>query len=225
MNILITGTSRGIGKEAANKFLQSGHDVFGIDLPGRPNPFPKEFGYTHIEADVTHRETLPDLLAMQVVVNCAGVQTADPDEYSQRDMDVNFWGVVNITRKYALQPDIKAIVNVASASAHTGAEFPVYAASKGALLTYTKHIAQEVAKWGATCNSISPGAVITDLNEHILKDAKLFEAVANESLLKRWATPEEIAEWIYFIAVINRSMTAQDVLIDNGEMAKCNFIW
>ena len=47
----------------------------------------------------------------------------------------------------------------------------------------------------------------------------------NETLLDKWASEEEIAIWAYFVTAINQSMTAQDILIDNGEMAKSNFIW
>ena len=43
--------------------------------------------------------------------------------------------------------------------------------------------------------------------------------------LKKWATAAEIAQWIYFIAVMQNSMTGQDVVIDNGEMIKSNFVW
>jgi len=43
--------------------------------------------------------------------------------------------------------------------------------------------------------------------------------------LKKWASAEEIAEWAYFMTVINKSMTAQDILVDNGEDAKRDFIW
>ena len=82
-----------------------------------------------------------------------------------------------------------------------------------------------MAKYGATCNSLSPGGVMTDINRHIIDDERLWAAVMDESLLYKWAQPEEIAEWIYFVAVVNKSMTAQDILIDNGEQAKANFIW
>ena len=46
-----------------------------------------------------------------------------------------------------------------------------------------------------------------------------------ETLLKRWASAEEIAEWAYFVSVVNKSMTGQDIIIDNGELTKFNFIW
>ena len=118
-----------------------------------------------------------------------------------------------------------SIVNIASASAHNGAEFPEYAASKGGVLAYTKNVAQRVAAYKAVCNSVSPGGVYTESNAHILNDPKLLEAVHNETLLGKWAKPEEVADLVYYLAVINQSITGQDVIIDNGELAKFNFIW
>ncbi len=47
----------------------------------------------------------------------------------------------------------------------------------------------------------------------------------NETLLNKWATAEEIAEFTYFVSVINKSMTGEDIFIDNGEKLKSNFIW
>ena len=93
------------------------------------------------------------------------------------------------------------------------------------MVAYMKSTALRVAQYGATANSLSPGGVITPLNQHILDDPKLWQAVMNETLLPKWASVGEIAEWAYFMTVINRSMTAQDLLIDNGETAKSNFIW
>ena len=93
------------------------------------------------------------------------------------------------------------------------------------MLAYMKNVASRVASRGATCNSLSPGGVKTALNQHILNDPQLYEKVLNETMLHAWAEPEEIAEWAYFLTVINQSMTAQDLLIDNGEAAKFNFVW
>ena len=101
----------------------------------------------------------------------------------------------------------------------------MYAASKGGVVAYMKNVALRIAKYNATSNSISPGGVITSLNEHIINDEHLYQLVKNETLLDKWASEEEIATWAYFVTVINQSMTAQDILIDNGEMAKSNFIW
>lgn len=217
MKVLITGTSSGIGRAAALKFLSMGHTVLGIDVKESSID---DKNYTHFIADVSDQSALPEIEDVEVLVNNAGVQTM-----TERDIFVNLFGTMYCTEKYGLQPKIKAIVNMASASAHNGAEFPEYSVSKGGVMTYTKNTALQVAKYGATCNSLSPGGVMTDINRHIIDDERLWAAVMDESLLYKWAQPEEIAEWIYFVAVVNKSMTAQDILIDNGEQAKANFIW
>ena len=93
------------------------------------------------------------------------------------------------------------------------------------MVAYMKNVALRAAKYGATANSLSPGGVLTELNRHIIDDPELWRQVMAETLIPRWAEPEEIARWAYFVTVVNRSMTAQDILIDNGEAAKSNFIW
>lgn len=215
MNVLITGTSCGIGKAIAEKFLDCGHSVTGIDR--LPSSIENE-RYTHFEADILRGE-LPSLSPVEILINNAGVQN------SGEDIDINLKGTIRITEKYAFQKNIKSVLFIASASAQTGAEFPEYAASKGGMVAYMKSTALRLAEFGATSNSLSPGGVLTDLNRHVIDDPKLWQAVMNETLLPKWASTEEIAEWAYFVTVCNKSMTAQDILIDNGEAAKSNFIW
>lgn len=216
---VVTGSSNGIGK-AVVKSLLFGTDVdmvYGIDIEGADYTDDR---YTHIIADVSNKETLPVISNVNILINNAGVQ-----EPGSRFIDVNLRGVINCTEKYGLQKNIRSIVNVASASAHSGSEFPEYAASKGGVLAYTKWTAHAIAKYGATCNSISPGGVKTTSNVHIMDNDELYERALQETMLHRWADEEEIAVWIAFMACINRSMTAQDILVDNGEMAKATFIW
>lgn len=216
MDVLITGTSKGIGRATALKFLEEGHTVWGLDIDFSSI---EQERYTHFLCDVSVAETLPNLENIDIVINNAGTQNDD------LAIDVNLMGVINVTEKYAFQEHIQAVVNVASTSAHNGAEFPRYSASKGGVLAYTKHTALQIAKYGATCNSISPGGVTTSMNDHILSNPDLWSQVMDEVLIKKWATAEEIAEWIYFVAVTNKSMTAQDIIIDNGELANANFVW
>ena len=215
MKILVTGSSSGIGKAIAQKFLVEGHSVVGIDkLPATI----KRKNYTHVVADVFY-DKLPEIEGVEVLVNNAGVQN------SGNDIDVNLKGTIAVTEKYAIQPAIKSVVFVASASAETGSEFPEYVASKGGMVSYMKNVALRIAKYGATSNSLSPGGVLTPLNQHIIDDPELWRQVMDETPLRKWASAEEIAEWAYFVAVVNKSMTAQNLLIDNGEAARANFIW
>lgn len=216
MKVLVTGSSKGIGKAIAIEFLKNGHNVIGFDIleSSIDNP-----NYTHYVSNILD-DDLPLINDVEILINNAGVQTM-----SCEDIKVNLEGTIKITEKYAFNDSIKAVVNIASSSASTGSEFPHYAASKGGVLAYTKNLALRLAKYGATANSISPGGVITDLNDHIINNPKLWDEVMNETLLKKWADVEEIAKWVYFVAVINKSMTGEDIFIDNGEKIKANFIW
>ncbi len=214
MHIVVTGSARGIGRAVALKFLACGHKVTGVDI--LPSSI-AETGYRHVICDIS-ADPLPSLENVDILVNNAGVQD------SGRDIDVNLKGTIRITEAL-LTPHIKSIVFIASASATTGAEFPEYAASKGGTVAYMKNVALRVAAWGATANSISPGGVTTQLNRHVMESPSLWDAIMAETPLKKWASPEEIAEWVYFVGAINRSMTAQDLIIDNGESARSNFIW
>ena len=168
-------------------------------------------------ADITG--PLPEISGVQILVNNAGVQEGG------REIDINLKGTIAVTEKYAFTPDIRSVLFMASSSASNGAEFPLYAASKGGVVAYMKNVALRIAPYGATCNSISAGGVLTELNRHIIEDPRLMEMCLDETLLHRWAEAEEIAQLCYFLTNINRSMTGQDLLIDNGEQLKSNFIW
>ena len=220
MKVLITGSSNGIGKATAELFLGTGHQVVGLDMAETSIVDPN---YIHIRADISKKESLPEIGEVEILINCAGVQSEDS---GYRDIDVNLKGTINVTEKYAFQRAIKSVLIVASASAHTGAEFPAYSASKGGLLAYTRNAAIRLAKYGATCNSISPGGVRTDLNKPVMDDPDLWNRIMDVTPLKKWAEPQEIAQWCYFLTTINQSCTGQDIIIDNGEThLNSSFVW
>ncbi len=215
MKALITGTSQGIGRAIAELFLQNGHDVVGIDRQEKSITHPR---YTHHTVDVRDYARLPEVADVDVLINNAGTQ-------NEADIDINLKALIHITEKYGVREGIKSILNIGSASAHTGAEFPEYCASKGGVLSYTKNVAMRVAKYGATCNSLDAGGVRTPLNECVMNDPVLWEQIMNETPLKKWATPEEIAQWAYFLTVTNTFCTGQNILVDGGEAINCHFVW
>ena len=215
MKVLITGTTQGIGKAIAELFLQKGSSVVGID---RQSASISHERYTHYVCDVRDKDALPDIEDVDILINNAGTQ-------NEEDIDINLKGLICVTEKYGVRAGIRSVLNIGSASGHTGAEFPEYCASKGGVLAYTKNVAMRVAPYGATCNSLDPGGVLTPLNQCVIDDPDLWQQIMDETPLRRWATPEEIAEWAYFLTVTNSFCTGQNILVDGGESINDHFVW
>lgn len=215
MKVLITGTSQGIGQAIARRFLQEGHQVIGID---RQAASLSHGNYTHYVCDVRDREHLPMLEGVEILINNAGTQ-------NEQDIDTNLKALIWVTEKYAIQEKIRSVLHIGSASGHTGAEFPEYCASKGGVMAYTKNVAMRIAPYGATCNSLDPGGVITPLNDCVMNDANLWAQIMNETPLKKWATADEMADWAYFLTVVNTFCTGQNILVDGGESINYHFVW
>ncbi len=215
MKVLITGTSQGIGKAIAELFLEKGHSVIGID---RQDSGIEKENYTHFQCDIRDKEKLPDLQGINILINNAGTQ-------NEHDIDINLKALIQVTEKYGIQEQIRSILNIGSASAHTGSEFPEYCASKGGVIAYTKNTALRVAPFGATCNSLDPGGVLTPLNACVIDDETLWAQIMDETPLKRWATTEEIAQWAYFLTVTNTFCTGQSIVVDGGESINFHFVW
>lgn len=213
MRVLITGTSQGIGKAIAEKFVSCGHQVIGFD---KLQSSITDESYAHYQCDI--RKDLPEINDIDILINNAGTQ-------NEGDIDTNLKALIKVTEKYGIRPGIRSILNIGSASGHTGAEFPEYCASKGGVIAYTKNVALRVASYGATCNSLDPGGVLTPLNDCVINDPTLWNEIMAQTPLKRWATPEEIAQWAYFLTVENTFCTGQSIIVDGGESINSHFVW
>lgn len=217
MNILITGSSKGIGKAVSLYFLEKGFEVYGLDLLDSSI---NHKNYHHYKVDISKKEQLPDIKDINYIFNNAGLQN------SNDDIDNNLKGTINVTEKYAFQKEIKSVLFNASASASSGFEFPLYVASKAGIVGYMKNAATRLAKYQATCNSLSLGGVVTDSNDPVMNDKQLWEEIMKVTPLKKWATLDEVCEWVYFLLIINKSASGIDVLVDNGEFnLNSTFVW
>ena len=218
MRVLITGASRGIGRAAAQRFLTLGHEVHGIDVNPSTLEHPR---YTHHIADVRREEALPDIAGVEVLFNNAGVQQGEDD------IAVNLTGAIHVTEKYiAGNPALKSILFNASASSVSGQEFPCYVASKAGLVGYMRNVAIRTAPMGVTCNAISLGGVLTESNDTVMNDPGMWQAIMDVTPMKKWTTLDEVCDWVVFLTTVNRSMSGQNLLIDNGEKdLNPTFVW
>lgn len=222
--VLITGTSNGVGKAAAKKFLAMGFEVCGID---NQEATISHINYHHYQVDVRDKANLPNLSNINYIINNAGIVTPQNDA-----IDVNAYGYINILEKYGYDPQLKSIVQIGSTASIKGYDNIRYCASQGARDALTKWAANNFGNDSrhVIVNSLNLDGIVaadpehgiegTSLEPELYTEEGLMDSIADLSILKKLATVEQIAEWIYFLAVINQVMTGEILHID-GELMGC----
>ena len=239
-NALITGASRGLGLGIAEGFAKAGANLILVARNIAPETVSELEQYgTKVKAyslDLSHPEQIPafieDILAewsrIDILVNDAGTQRRhDSVEFPDEDWDwvttINAKSVFVLCRevgKHMVANGKGKIINFASLLSYQGGfRVPAYAASKGAVMQFTKSLSNEWASKGVNVNCIAPGFVATDmtaaLNEEQLK------AWTNSIPLKRAATAEDIAASAVFLASDMASYITGSTIDVNGGL-HCN---
>ena len=228
LTALITGTSCGVGKAAATKFLDEGYRVVGLDIK---EPSIVHSNYFHYVCDVSKKEQLPDIEEVHYIVNNAGIVTPQVDA-----IDVNLYGYINVLEKYGYHETLKSIVQVGSTASYKGYDNIRYCASQGGRDALTKWAANNFGndKRHVIVNSLNLDGIVaadpengiegTSLEPELYAQPELMETIKNLSVLKKLATVEEIAEWIYFLLVKNTVMTGQILSVDGELIGAYKFI-
>jgi NAD(P)-dependent dehydrogenase (short-subunit alcohol dehydrogenase family) len=249
---LLSGSASGIGAATARLFATRGYSVALLDIQESGQQISDEirlaggnsrFYHCDITDEAQVQAVIEDVQEnyrqIDTLLNIAGVVLVKPlvetswSEF-QRVIGINLGGTFLLC-KYVL-PIMRAqksgsIVNMASVSGHVGqTEHTLYGASKGAILSFTRALAWEVAADHIRVNSISPGSVDTpmlraDVSGEAARTGRSFAELKrereNEQAFARWANPSEIAEAIFFLASDAASfITGSDLLVDGGWVAK-----
>ena len=238
---LVTGASRGIGKAIALKLSSLGarvviNDISKETAEGVVNEIKSRGGDAFaIEADVRDSESVKSMMAeitdrwekIDILVNNAGVNRDTlllkmSDEAWDAVIDTNLRGTYTCT-KFALRSMMKQrwgrIISMASIAGIIGNVGQTnYSASKAGIIAFTKSIAREVGSLSITANAIAPGFILTEMTDKMPEDRR--EAVLQFIALKRYGTPEDVAELAGFLASERASyITGQVIGIDGGMMA------
>lgn len=242
-NAVITGGAQGIGKAIARIFAEKGANIFLFDISESGKDTASELAENFhtkcffAKTDITSQKNLQksadvaeeSLGSIDILVNNAGVVFLDnAEELSERDWDktiaVNqksvFIASQVIGRKMIKRGGGK-IVNIASQAGIVALDKHIaYCASKAAVISMTKVLAVEWAKYGINVNAISPTVVLTELGK------KAWAGDVGEAMKKmipngRFAYPDEIASLALFLAGDASAMiNGENILIDGGYTIK-----
>ncbi len=233
---LVTGSARGIGKAIALRLAQEEVCVGLVDLRDT-RPLAQQMqasGYTAVplSVDITDYESVTRAVdtvvrkygEIDILVNNAGIIVRGTilelsHEDWQRVMNVNVNGTFNCCKAVIPQmvkQSYGRIVNITSIAGKMGdiTAAPAYGASKGAINTFTKSLARQLAGYNITVNAVAPHAIETDMSAEWSDEKR--RKVINSIPLKRLGKPEEVAEAVVFLVSEGASFITGEVLDMNG---------
>ena len=227
-NILITGSSRGLGKALAEHYLQNGDMVYGC---ARSERSIDHENYFHYQVDISSPEDVTDFFfslrkdikQLDAIINNAGIASMNafaltPVESFQKIFDINVQGTFLFCQKgFGLlkRSPHPRIINMSTVAVPLQLEGEsIYAASKSAVETLTRIIAKEYGGFGITCNAIGPSPIDTALIKGVAKDkiAKLIKRQA----VQKMATEEDVLNLADFFLRPESHMISGQVIYLGG---------
>ena len=241
---VVTGASRGIGRGIAQAFAREGARVAALartedDLHRTVGMLEGGSGsHLAVTCDVTDPEGVAsaldwvraDLGGLDILVNNAGqrqnfsrLHNLDVEEW-QKAIEANLSSVFYMSRAAAtsmIAQGSGSIVNIASIAGPVA--FPrigAYTAAKAGVIALTKVMAVEWAEFGIRTNAVAPGWTESTMNYELRTDPanrELFESIRNQTALKRFGAPSEIAAAVLFLAGTSGSyITGETLIVDGG---------
>lgn len=242
---LVTGCNKGIGMGMAIALAEAGADIIGV--AGSLDPKNSEIkklveaegrSFTGYRADLSDRDSLygfvKEVLAahprIDILVNNAGTimrkpAAEHPDEYWDKVMSINLDAPFILAREFGKhmleKGGGKIIFTCSLLSFQGGINVPGYAASKGALSSLVKALANEWAARGVNVNGIVPGYIATDNTEALRNDPDRSQAILSRIPAARWGTPDDFKGPITFLASAASDYVHGTLLtVDGGWMGR-----
>lgn len=206
MRILVTGGSRGIGKDICDKFIKEDHEVI--------SPTREELD---LSASFTY---VPEKI--DVLINNAGINIVDSileGENYEEIMQVNYFSPLKLFKlclPHMKKQNYGRIINIGSVwvdYAKPGRSS--YSASKNALHSLTKAITSEYGTYNILANTVSPGFFMTDMTFQNNTDEAIKE-LRSKIPVGRLGYTSEVADLVYFLSVKNSYISGQNIVIDGG---------
>ena len=237
---LVTGGTRGIGKAIVERFISEGAHVVAT---GRTPADPPEWSIGYVEEgvlsfsyfDVANAASVKNALlqikrecgTIDAVVNNAGVEFneligANDEQHMHVMFETNVYGTILVvqyaSRVMRQRKTAGAIVNISSGVGLKGNPGQaVYSATKGAVISFTRSAAKELAAQGIRVNSVAPGLTRTCMLDKT--DATFLEDRLNRIPLGRLATPQDIADaCLFLVSDQSRFITGQILSVDGCEI-------
>ena len=236
---MITGATRGIGKQIALTLANEGYNIVlnyrtkNDELIQAKNEIEsKNVKCLTVKGDVTNFEDCKQMIEsainefgkVDVLVNNAGI-TKDmllarmKEEDFKQVIDVNLVGTFNMTKNvisYMMKARSGRIINISSVVGIAGnAGQTNYSASKAGIIGFTKSLAKEVASRNILVNAVAPGFIETNMTDVLKQEVK--DEIAKNIPLKRMGTPKDVANVVKFLASEDSSyITGQVISVDGG---------
>jgi 2-deoxy-D-gluconate 3-dehydrogenase len=242
---LVTGCNKGIGKAMAIGLAEAGADIIGVsgslelsgsDIENKVQALGRRF--KAYAADLSNREALHAFIIklnnenpiIDILVNNAGTimrkpAAEHPDEYWDKvlaiNLDAPFILAREIGKKMLERGSGKIIFTCSLLSFQGGINVPGYAASKGALSSLIKALANEWASKGINVNGIAPGYIATDNTEALRNDPERSASILSRIPAARWGEPEDFKGPVVFLASEAANYVNGTILtVDGGWMGR-----
>lgn len=240
---IVTGAGAGIGRAIAQSLAAEGAFVLVTDIDGEAARGVAEEiaamagAAEALSVDVTSKADVALLVQrtttshgkLDILINNAGLNVREDfrhlkDEDWEKIRGTNLDGVVRLSRDCfdLLRVAGKAaIVNLSSIMASRGLrQLAAYSATKGAVAALTRSLAVEYAPFGIRVNYLAPGFIETALTERILKNPRFNQALIDQTPLKRFGTPDDVARAALFLASDDAAfITGSGLAVDGGMAA------